>query len=246
VLRLLKTELIKIILIFIMIMPYLLSHLNKVEFLLYFCLIALFNIFYSLYQHSLWHRKWISFLFFVIYVFVGFYFKPWLLISISLICIVLIVYLLKTINYKTRTFKQWLEIERKNDTRISKWLLRIATFTMKQSGIEVNKGETKFQKFMMNHGTVKKRLIKHRFQTNVMLEALFMCNSVFKDLWTCFMSHQFMHLYYWSESYKTKKRLQKYLIIGYCLFLIGFMIVKLLWIPPNMVNKILILLNYNI
>src|SRR5690625_6330287 len=146
VLSLLKTELIKIILIFIMIMPYLLSHLNKVEFLLYFCLIALFNIFYSLYQHILWHRKWISFLFFVIYVFVGFYFKPWLLIIISLICILLIVYLLKTINYKTRTFKQWLEIERKNDTRISKWLLRIATFTMKQSGIEVNKGETKFQK----------------------------------------------------------------------------------------------------
>src|SRR5699024_4764916 len=115
---------------FIMIMPYLLSHLNKVEFLLYFCLIALFNIFYSLYQHSLWHRKWISFLFVVIYVFVGFYFKPWLLISISLICIVLIVYLLKTINYKTRTFKQWLEIERKNDTKISKWLLRIATLTL--------------------------------------------------------------------------------------------------------------------
>lgn len=287
VLRLLKTELIKIIFIFIMIMPYLLSHLNKVEFLLYFCLIALFNIFYSLYQHSLWHRKWISFLFFVIYVFVGFYFKPWLLISISLICIVLIVYLLKTINYKTRTFKQWLEIERKNDTKISKWLLRIATFTMKQSGIEVNKGETKFQKFMMNHGTVKKRLFKHRFQTNVLLESfikwlnrqptywnyfiyiillnslviivlnlsmaivvsiicIFIFNSVFKDLWTRFMSHQFMHLYYWPESYKTKKRLQKYLIIGYCLFLTGFMIVKLLWIPPNMVNKILILFNYNI
>src|SRR5690625_7901353 len=82
--------------------------------------------------------------------------------SISLICIIIIVYLLKTINYKTRTFKQWLEIERKNDTKISKWLLRIATFTMKQSGIEVNKGETKFQKFMMNHGTVKKRLFKHR------------------------------------------------------------------------------------
>src|SRR5699024_866834 len=223
---------------------------------------------YSLYQHSLWHRKWISFLFFVIYVFVGFYFKPWLLISISLICIVLIVYLLKTINYKTRTFKQWLEIERKNDTRISKWLLRIATFTMKQSGIEVNKGETKFQKFMMNHGTVKKRLFKHRFQTNVLFESfikwlnrqptywnyfiyiillnslviivlnlsmaivvsiicIFIFNSVFKDLWTRFMSHQFMHLYYWSESYKTKKRLQKYLIIGYCLFLIGFIIVKI-------------------
>src|SRR5690625_2866717 len=183
-----------------------------------------------------------------------------LLISISLICIVLIVYLLKTINYKTTTFKQWLEIERKNDTKISKWLLRIATFTMKQSGIEVNKGETKFQKFMMNHGTVKKRLFKHRFQTNVLLESfikwlnrqptywnyfiyiillnslviivlnlsmaivvsiicIFIFNSVFKDLWTRFMSHQFMHLYYWPESYKTKKRLQKYLIIGYCLFL---------------------------
>src|SRR5690625_8050276 len=42
---------------------------------------------------------------------------------------------------------------------------------MKQSGIEVNKGETKFQKFMMNHGTVKKRLFKHRFQTNVLLES---------------------------------------------------------------------------
>src|SRR5699024_11526360 len=107
VLSLLKTELIKIILIFIMIMPYLLSHLNKVEFLLYFCLIALFNLFYSLYQHSLCHRKWISFLFFVIYVFVGFYFNLWLLICISLICIVLIVYLLFIINYKSITFKHW-------------------------------------------------------------------------------------------------------------------------------------------
>src|SRR5699024_11732976 len=75
---------------------------------------------------------------------------------------------------------------------------------------------------------------------------IFILNSVFNELLTRFMSHQFMNLYYWSESYKTKKRLQKYLIIGYCLFLIGFMIVKLLWIPPNMVNKILILLNYNI
>src|SRR5690625_1969948 len=140
-----------------MIMPYFLFHLNKVDFLLYFCLIALFNIFYFLYLHSLMYSKWIIFLFFLIYVFVGFYFKPWLLISISLICIVLIVYLLKTINYKTRPFKQWLEIERKNDTKISKWLLRIATFTMKQSGTEGNKGETKCQKFMMSHGTVKKR-----------------------------------------------------------------------------------------
>src|SRR5699024_10212066 len=72
VLSLLKTELIKIILIFIMIMPYLLSHLNKVEFLLYFCRIALFNIFYSLYQHSLLHLKWINFLFFLIYLFLRF------------------------------------------------------------------------------------------------------------------------------------------------------------------------------
>src|SRR5690625_7509423 len=60
----------------------------------------------------------------------------------------------------------------------------------------------------------------------VSIICIFIFNSVFKDLWTRFMSHQFMHLYYWSESYKTKKRLQKYLIIGYCLFLIGFMIVK--------------------
>src|SRR5699024_7265728 len=105
--------------------------------------------------------------------------------------------------------------------KISKWLLRIATFTMKQSGIEVNKGETKFQKFMMNHGTVKKRLFKHRFQTNVLLESfikwlnrqptywnyfiyiillnslfIYIFNSLYKDLCTRIMNHQIMHLYY--------------------------------------------------
>src|SRR5699024_12818222 len=123
---------------------------------------------------------------------------------------------------------------------------RNTTTIMKQSSKEINKGETKFQKFMMNHVTVKKRLSKHRFQTNVLFESfikwlnrqltywnyfiyiillnslviivlnlsmsivvsiicIFIFNSVFKDLWTRFMSHQFMHLYYWSESYKTKK-----------------------------------------
>src|SRR5699024_808240 len=76
VLSLLKTVLINIILILIMIMSYVLCNLNKVEFLVYFCLIALFNIFYSLYQYSLWHRKWISFIIFGIYVFVGFYYRP--------------------------------------------------------------------------------------------------------------------------------------------------------------------------
>lgn len=285
-LRLLKTEFIKIILIFIIIMPYLLSHLNKVELLLYFCMIALFNIFYSLYHYSLWHRKWISFLFFVIYLFVGYYFKPWLLISVSLICLGLIIYLLTTIDYKIRNFKQWLEIERRNDTRISKWLLRIASFTMKQSGIEVNKGVTKFQQLMMNHWSIKKRLFKNRSQTNVLLESfikwvnrqptywtyfiyiillnnlvilvlnlgvaivvsiicLFIINSIFKILWTRFMAHQFINLYHWSESYKTQKRLQKTLIISYSIFLIGAMMVKLLWLPSDMVDKISILLNYS-
>src|SRR5699024_2612165 len=99
---------------------------------------------------------------------------------------------------------------------------------------------------MMKHGTVKKRLFKHRFQTNVLFESfikwlnrqptywnyfiyiilrnslviivlnlsmaivvsiicIFIFNSVFKDLWTRFISHKFMHLYYCYESNKTKK-----------------------------------------
>lgn len=183
-LKLVVSELFKVTFAIIIILPYLTFHLNKTECFLYIVMIILFNLFYTLYLYSSWRSKWLSILLFLFYLFAGIHFELWL--PISVVSFGLFVYLLTTIRYKNKPFSNWLEIEYIKGSSMSRWLLRIASFTMKKNGIEVIKGHSRMNQIMMYHLSIKRRLFKNRSQKQVLLESFFKWFYRQPKYWTYF------------------------------------------------------------
>ena len=73
----------------------------------------------------------------------------------------------------------------------------------------------------------------------VSIVCLWILHTYYKSLWARFIMHAFMNLYSWPASFHAKKAIQKSILIGYSIFIVLFIIAKILWLPSNMMESIL-------